>query len=206
MTVMDTLLSVLQSLQGVPAHALLLGLLLASGFGLPVNEDILLMAAAALTLRGVMDPLPLVAVAWCGVLGADTLVFHWGHRFGAPLLRHRLAGGVLSPGRLAGLQARLQRWGPACLFAVRFAPGLRSGLLFAAGALKMRYVHLWLFDGAAAALEIPLLVWAVRAVGGNWRSILELLQRWQAVLVPLAVLVVAILALVLWSRRGRRER
>lgn len=43
----------LSSLNSAEAHALLLGLLVGSGFGLPVNEDILLLTAAALTLMGV---------------------------------------------------------------------------------------------------------------------------------------------------------
>ena len=67
---MDTMASVmefLQSLQGLPAYGLLFGVLAASGFGLPINEDILLLVAAALTLRGVMEPVPLIAVAWCGL-------------------------------------------------------------------------------------------------------------------------------------------
>ena len=67
MGMMDSVLSFLQSLQGFEAYALLLGLLVGSGFGLPINEDILLIGAAALTLKGVMEPLPLVAVAWLGL-------------------------------------------------------------------------------------------------------------------------------------------
>lgn len=201
---MDAVLDALQSLQGPPAYALLGGVLAASGFGLPVNEDILLMVAAALSLHGVMAPLPLVATAWCGIVCADLLIFHWGHRFGAPLLRHRLAARMLPPARLEGLQARLRRWGPAWLVAVRFAPGLRTGLLFAAGSMKMRYTHLLLCDGAAALVEIPLLVWAVRAVGGNWRPLLAGVQQWQGVLLPLAA---GVLAFVLWLawRAGRRR-
>src|SRR4051812_41414237 len=108
---MDSLLAFLQTLQGWPAYLLLFGVLAGSGFGLPVNEDLLLMAAAALSLRGVVDPLPLVAVAWCGILCADGLIFHWGYRFGAPLLRHRHAQRVLPPQRLEAMQRVMRRWG-----------------------------------------------------------------------------------------------
>lgn len=203
MDVMDRLLGALQALQGLPAYALLLAALVASGFGLPVNEDLLLVAAAALTLRGVMEPLPLVATAWLGIVAADTLMFHWGRRFGAPLLRHRAAARVLPPQRLLALQARVQRWGPACLVAVRFAPGLRTPLLFAAGSLRLRYRDLWLYDGGAALVEIPLLVWAVRAVGGHWPAIVEAVRRWQGVLLPLLGGLVAVVLLTLWWRRRR---
>jgi hypothetical protein len=48
-------------LQGLPAYAMVLGLLLACGIGAPMNEGIALLIAAALTLTGVMD---LVARRW----------------------------------------------------------------------------------------------------------------------------------------------
>ncbi len=192
----------LQSLQGAPAYALLFGALALSGFGLPINEDILLLLAAALTLQGVMEPVPLVAVAWCGILCADGLIFHWGHRFGARLLRHRLAARVLPPQRLDAMQARMLRWGPAYIFAVRFMPGMRTALLFAAGSLKMPYRHLFVFDGAAALVELPLLVWAVRTVGGRWQEILAAVRQWQGVLLPVLV-VLAVLAWVLVRRRRK---
>lgn len=194
----------LQSLQGAPAYALLFAVLAASGFGLPINEDILLMVAAALTLRGVMDPVPLVAVAWCGVLCADALIFHWGHRFGARLLQHRGAARVLPPARLLAVQSTMRRWGPGYLFLVRFMPGMRTALLFAAGSLKMPYRHLLLFDGAAGLVELPLLVSAVRLVGGRWQDVLAGVQRWQGVLWPAVLLLAIVAALVAWLRRRRR--
>lgn len=201
MGVMDSVMAFLQSLQGLPAYALLFAVLAASGFGLPINEDILLLAAAALTLKGVMEPLPLIAVAWFGLLVADTLVFHWGHHFGARMLRHRLMARLLPEARLVSMQDSMRRWGPASIFAVRFMPGMRTALFFAAGSLKIPYRHLFIFDGAAALVELPLLVYGVRYVGGRWEQIVELVQRFQGVLVPGILLL--LLAIWLYRRRKR---
>lgn len=205
MSMMDSLMAFLQSLQGVPAYALLFSLLFASGFGLPINEDILLLAAAALTLKGVMDPLPLIAVAWCGLLTADTLIFHWGRLLGVRLLRHRFMARWLPEARLAAMQDTVLRYGPGYIFLVRFMPGMRTALFFAAGSLRMPYRYLFLYDGAAALVELPLLVFAVRYVGGRWEEILALVQRYQGLLLPALLL----LALAVWmyrragSKRGR---
>lgn len=201
----DSALAFLQSLQGLPAYALLFALLFSCGIGAPINEDILLLAAAALTLQGVMDPIPLMVVAWFGLVAGDALVFHWGHRFGARLLRHRWAARIVSPSRLAAMQETMRRYGPAYIFVVRFMPGVRTALFFAAGSLKMPYRHLFIYDGAAAVVELPLLVYGVRYVGGRWQEIMALVGRFQGWLVAFVVLLLAGLWLFgRWRRASAR--
>lgn len=202
MSMMDSLMAFLQSLQGIEAYALLLGLLVGSGFGLPVNEDILLLASAALTLKGVMEPVPLIVVAWFGLITADSLVLHWGHRFGGQLLRHRFMARFVSPARLAAMQATMRRHGPAYMFVVRFMPGLRTALFLAAGSLKVPYRYLFIYDGAAALVELPLLVYGVRYVSGRWEDILALILSLQGVVLPGIVLLV----LGIWLHSRRRSK
>jgi membrane protein DedA with SNARE-associated domain len=203
MSIMDSLMAFLHSLQGVPAYALLISLLFASGFGLPINEDILLLVAAALTLKGVMDPLPLIAVAWCGLLSADTLIFHWGRLLGVRVLRHRFIARWVPKARLAAMQGAMLRYGPGYIFVVRFMPGMRTALFFAAGSLRMPYRYMLIYDGAAALIELPLLVYGVRYIGGRWEQILALIQRFQGFLLP-ALLLLA-LAVWLYSRAGSKN-
>lgn len=199
---MDTWLAHLAALQGGPAYALVFALLVACGIGAPMNEDIVLLVAAALTLTGVMAPTPLMLVAWAGLILGDALVFHWGHRFGPRILRTRWLARIVPPERLAGFQERVRRGGPATIFVIRFMPGIRTALFFAAGTLKIRYRTFFVYDGLAAAVELPLLVHGVRFVGGRWQEILAHVQRFQVVLlVGLGLL--AALALVLRSVRRR---
>jgi membrane protein DedA with SNARE-associated domain len=201
---MDSLMGFLLSLQGLQAYALLLAVLVGSGFGLPVNEDILLLFAATLTLQGVMEPLPLIAVAWFGLVVADSLVFYWGRRFGAQLLQHRFLARFVPEARLSAMQHTMRRYGPAYIFLVRFMPGLRTPLFLTAGSLRVRYRLLLIFDGAAALVELPLLVYGVRYVGGRWQEILAQLQRFQAVLLPAFFLL--LLGAWLYSRRRAKDK
>lgn len=201
---MEAWLAQLAALQGAPAYALLFALLVACGIGAPMNEDIVLLVAAALTLTGVMQPWPLIVVAWFGLVIGDGLVFHWGHRFGPRILATRFFARIVPPPRLAGMQERVQRGGPAYIFLIRFMPGIRTALFFAAGTLKIPYRTFFGFNGLAAAIELPLLVFAVRYVGGRWQEIMAAIERFQfALLAGLAAL--ALLALALrWSRRRAR--
>ncbi len=201
---MEGWLEQLQALQGLPAYALVFGLLVACGIGAPMNEDVVLLAAAALTLTGVMQPLPLIAVAWFGLIAGDALIFHWGYRYGARILRHRWFARILPEPRLEATQARVQRGGPASIFVIRFLPGIRTALFFAAGSLKIPYRVFFLFNGLAAAIELPLLVFGVRYIGGRWREILPALQQAQVWLLLGVVAIVAAVVL-LHRRRARGE-
>ena len=200
---MESVWPFLQSLQGLPAYALMFGLLFSCGIGAPMNEDIVLLAAAALTLQGVMDPLPLMGVAWFGLIAGDALIFHAGQRFGARLLEKPFLARILPPTRLASMQATMTHYGPAYIFIVRFMPGVRTALFLAAGSLKMSYRHLFIYDGLAAALELPLLVYGVRYVGGRWQEVLGLMQRSQGVIIPALLLLLLVLW---WCRRHPSKR
>lgn len=186
---MESVWPFLQSLQGLPAYALTFGLLFGCGIGLPMNEDIVLLAASALTLQGVMEPVPLMVVAWFGLLGGDALVFHWGYRYGAGLLRKPLFARIVPGNRLDTLQGTMRRYGPGYIFVVRFLPGIRTALFLAAGSLKMPYRHLFVYDGLAALIELPLLVYGVRYVGGRWEEVLAMLHRFQSFIVPFVIVV-----------------
>lgn len=199
---MESALTFLESLQGFPAYALLFGLLFACGINAPINEDIVLIVAAALTLRGVMEPVPLIIVAWFGLLAGDGLIFHWGRRFGTRILRHRFFARWLPEERLLVLQDTIRRYGPGYIFVVRFLPGIRTTLFFAAGSLKLSYRHLFIYDGLAAMIELPLLVYGVRYVGGRWEEIQAMLHQFQLYILG------AVLSglLVWWYRRQKTTR
>lgn len=201
---MDGWLEQLQLLQGLPAYALVFGLLVACGIGAPMNEDIVLLAAAALTLTGVMQPVPLIAVSWFGLIAGDALIFHWGYRYGARILRHRWFARILPEQRLTAMQQRVQRGGPASIFVIRFLPGIRTALFFAAGTLKIPYRTFFLFNGLAAAIELPLLVFGVRYVGGRWKEILPAIQQAQGWLLAGVIGFVA-LFIVLRRLRSRTK-
>ena len=67
--------------------------------------------------------------------------------------------------------------------------------------MKIPYSTFFLFDGAAALVELPVLVYGVRFVGGHWEQILEWIHAGQGWLVG-AVLVL----LVAWWLRSRLKR
>jgi membrane protein DedA with SNARE-associated domain len=72
----------------------------------------------------------------------------------------------------------------------------------AAGSLRLPYRQQFLYDGLAAAVELPLLVYGVRYLGGNWEQLLPSSGLLQGALV--AVVVAAVVATLWWLRRRKR--
>jgi len=133
-------------------------LLLLSGCGLPLPEDIPLLAAGYLCGIGqaniwVMVPLTLVTV-----VGADLILFWLGRRYGHHVPRLPLIRRYLREARLKRAEAVFRKHGGKTLFIARFLPGLRATVYFTAGGFKIPYWKILAFDGSAALISVPAIV------------------------------------------------
>lgn len=171
--------------------------LLAAGFGLPIPEDIPLLAAGWLVYKGNADFTLMIATALFGVLLGDTLIFTLGRRYGMRILEHRFLRRIARPWLLARAQALYDDHGAKVLFAARFMPGLRAVVFLNAGIFKVPYWKFIAFDGGAALISVPLWVW----VGCKFSQHLHLLlgEARLASYVIGGVLVAALIAWGLWE-------
>lgn len=208
---MDSLQAILDQIQvlatsagGVPAYGLIFLLLVACGFGVPLSEDLLLIGAAILTVQDALNPYVLSVVVILGVITGDLFLFHWGRVFGLRILNSKKIQRLISPAKIVEAQAVVQKHGAKWLFATRFLPGLRTSSYFVAGSMKLPYRAVILYDGAAACIEVPLVIFGVRYLGGNMDEIKVLLGRFQYVV--LALVVTLVLFLVIRSRLARRRK
>ena len=103
------------------------------------------------------------------------------------------------------MQQLMRCYRPAYLLAVRFMPGLRTALLFVAGLLKTPYRQLPIYDGAVALIELPVLVYGVHYLRGQLEAIVGLVQRFQGVLVPGAILRALVAGLYSRSRANNNK-
>ena len=84
MTILIDLLNFIQP-YGTYSYFVILAVLLACGFGLPLPEDITLVAAGILAARNIIDFNNAVALCMVGVLLGDGIVFGLGSRYGTRL-------------------------------------------------------------------------------------------------------------------------
>lgn len=134
--------------------------LLAAGFGLPLPEDIPLLAAGWLVHKGGADLRLMIFSGLFGVILGDTTLFVLGHRYGMHVLEHRLFRWLAKPWLLEKVRSMYTSHGAKILFAARFMPGLRSIVFLNAGVFRVPYWKFLAFDGGAALISVPLWILA----------------------------------------------
>lgn len=183
----------------------LFGVLLIAGLGVPLPEDIPLLAAGWIVHRGHAELIPMMAVGLLGVLTGDFIIFSAGRRYGEHIIEHRWLRRIASPALILKAEKIFERHGEKIIFAARFMPGLRAVMFMVAGIFRVRPVKFLLIDGAAAILSVPLWVWLGAKFGEHAEKLAGDAQR-----VAFAALGIALAGWIVWeyisiSRRRRIE-
>lgn len=181
------------------------GVLILCGFGLPVPEDITLVAGGIISGLGYTNVHWMFAVAMAGVVIGDSTLFLLGSILGRRVLRISFIGKVLTPARYAVFQEKFEKYGPWVIFIARFTPGLRAAAFLSAGLSKS--ISFWRFltlDGFAALISVP--IWVYLGFYGAYErdKVLEWVHQGQV-----GILIVLATALVLggilyWRRKKNR--
>src|SRR5262245_58089165 len=98
-------------MSGLGVYAVIFGILLACGLGLPLPEDIPMIASGYLSWDGTMQIYPAFATCMVGVLVGDTMLFYLGRRIGPAFL-----GKLFKPRRVLRVRAYFRRYGVGIVF------------------------------------------------------------------------------------------
>lgn len=140
------------------SYAGLLLVLVLCGLGLPVPEDLALLAGGFLVHRGFTRfPITLV-VAFVGVVVGDNLLFFMGRRFGTGLVRYLEIGRPESQRRIDWLKSFLNRHGHLAILYARFLAGARALIYLIAGSLGMNPTRFLIYDSLGALISVPIMV------------------------------------------------
>lgn len=178
--------------------------LMICGAGLPLPEDITLVAGGVIAGLGYANVHAMFALAMFGVLLGDCAIFLLGYRFGARILQWRLVARILTPARYAKVQEKFHRYGNRVLFIARFLPGMRTTVYLTAGMThRVSFLRFLLLDGAAALISVPFWVYLGYFGADNHQWLLTWMHRGQASLwIVLGILLLALL--IAWWRHRRR--
>jgi len=196
-----------ESLQHFYAEFTYLGpflVLFLCGLGLPLPEEVTLIASGLLLFKGKVEFVPIVLVCSAAILLGDSVPFWLGRRYGKRALKTPWVARILHPERFSRLEKRFEEHGSWATFGFRFFAGVRIPGYFVAGTMRMSYLRFLLIDAAGIALSVPLSIYLGKLFGDQVDRLKGILTDFHLIL---AFLVVALLIiLVVRGRRRPRPR
>ncbi len=193
----------LLNFHGPTPYLIIFGVLLICGLGLPVPEDIILIAAGLTAYYGLTDLVPMIAVSYLGVMIGDSIIFFLGAKYGRKLTKKWIFHKLLPDDRLNMVKAKLHQRGNKLIFAARFMPGLRAPIFFSAGTLHLPYRVFAFYDGMAALISVPLIVWAVYHFGDDLDQIVRVIKRAEHGILLVIFSVIGVVVFKWWMTHRR---
>lgn len=161
------LLAFFTGLSGAPAYALIFGVLLACGFGLPIPEDITLIAAGILAGTGKISVFGAYIVGFGGVLIGDSILFGIGRKYGRKAFTWPVFRKIFTPKVIAKAEEKIQANAKKICFIARFLPGLRAPIYLTAGVMRVPPTTFIIQDGFAALISVPVWIYLGQWAGSN---------------------------------------
>lgn len=171
------------------------------GIGLPVPEEVTLIASGLLLHQGQVDFYAISVVCGLAILLGDSVPFFLGRRYGMSALKVRWVRRIIHPERFARLEKRFERHGNWAVFACRFFAGVRIPGYFLAGTMRMSYGRFILLDALGVLLSVPISIWLGMIFAEQVDRLQESFRSLHLVL-AFAILCLALALLF----RGRRRR
>lgn len=160
-------------------YVLIFLLLLLCGLGLPMPEDITLFAAGVLSYYRVADVWIMIVVCYFGVMFGDSIVFLFGSFYGPAIRQKKFFQKLFPPKRLALVLEKIHQKGAKIMFAARFMPGLRAPIFFSAGTLHVPFRTFLFYDGLAAMVSVPAIIYVVYYFGEHVDHVIKLIKKVQ---------------------------
>lgn len=187
-------------------------LMIASGFGLPLPEELTIISVGILSYMGANPhlfppPYPGAAVVngyqiafftMFSVCLADGIVFAIGRLFGRRLLTHRRFSKIFVPSVMERIHNWTAKYGSFATFLFRFTPGIRFPAHLALGMSPIPAWKFFLIDGTAALISIPTQVLLIFFYGEPILAALHRFKLWIGG--ALLVLLLGLAIYKLWKR------
>lgn len=175
------LFNAMSDMSGMAAYGAIIGVLLICGLGVPIPEDITLLAAGLLASSGHISLPGALAAGFAGVMIGDSFLFFMGRRYGAKIFGLPGFRRIFTPDRIAKAEDRVRRNGHFICFVARFLPGLRSPIFALAGAMGVKPSVFLMQDGFAALISVPVWVYLGFWLGENWEEQFARVEKLQSI-------------------------
>ncbi len=178
------------------------GVLILCGFGLPVPEDISLVAGGVISALGNTNEHIMFGVGMAGVLIGDSVVFSAGYFFGEKILQNKFVSKIITPARYEIVQEQFHKYGKWVVFMARFMPGLRTPIFVTAGISKrVSFLRFFVTDFLAAIISVPIWVYLGYYGASNFEQLKAWVVQGQISFFILLAIVILVLAVKIYRSR-----
>ncbi len=197
-------------------YGLVVGLMFASSFGLPLPEEVTIISASLTAFMAThpesyppptpgapgVNPYTLALICLLAVFISDYLIYWIGSYFGDKLLRHPRWNKKLQGKSFQRVQKWIHEYGTLAPCIFRFTPGLRFPGHMMCGAIGLPRWKFILVVGLAAAVTVPTQVILISVYG---KLILSVLSKVKLVVIGLAIVASLIFVLMKWRKKQSIE-
>ncbi len=132
--------------------------LLAGAFGLPIPEDIPLMAAGVLLHEHQAKMLPIFIICYFGILIGDFVIYSAGRFFGPSLCRTKWFQKKIKKIGLKKVRSRLENRRLLTIFIARHLFWIRTATFLICGLVRIKPIKFIIADAIAALISIPIMI------------------------------------------------
>lgn len=196
------LIAFFSGFSGAAAYGAVFGVLLICGLGVPIPEDITLLAAGILASLGKMSLAGAIFIGLIGVLAGDAFLFFMGRIYGYRVFKLPLFRTYFTEKRIHAAREKVLNNSKFICFTARFLPGLRAPIFLTSGVMGVHPFTFFALDGGAALISVP--VWVVLGwwFGNNIDDALAIAKEIQLyLLLGVALLIIG----YVFFKRGKRR-
>ncbi len=180
--------------------------LVLTGAGLPIPEEVPVIAAGVASHSGQMVPWRALACCLVGVVVGDTILYAIGYHFGRSLLNeYHWFARSLTPEREKKIERLIARHGWKVFLVARFLVFIRSPVFVTAGILHMPFRHFLAIDAFCATIVVSTFFGLSYAFAAHIDIIWHWIHSSQYAITSLVVLGAAIAAAWFFLRRRVRR-
>lgn len=179
-------------------------MLVLGSLGVPIPEEMPIIAAAVLSHEGLVRWWLALPVCLLGVLSGDVALYWIGRHWGEHVLNWRAVRLVLTLEREQRLKAAYRRHALKTVVTARHVMGVRAAAFLTAGIARVPFWKFVIADAGAAVLGIPLGFGVAYFFTDQIEAIVtdvHRAERWLALVGLLVVAAVLIIAVWRWNRR-----
>jgi membrane protein DedA with SNARE-associated domain len=199
------MIDVILSAHGARAYLFVFILLVSGAVGVPMPEDLSLIAGGILVHAKGAHPVIMLIVCYLGILVGDLIIYRIGWSIGPSVFRRRWFKRCMTSRRLQWARENLEQRTFLTILIARHLFYLRTGTFLVCGALRISFSHFLLCDAVAALITAPLMVGLGYVCAEHYETLLFWVQQTKLALIIGGIVLAGYFLLSWWRGRGAEE-